>query len=148
MWIHKLCSGVRGDLSLVADCSRCKRCDRTIHETNLAVDLVVRGTYGCVKTRYLVDTLHGDGRVGLAATARIRNGWMKFRELLPFLTSIAPPLEMKGRVYASCVRNRMTHGSETMPLLADVGLKLKEQRCRLLDGCVVFPGKSEGQVKN
>ena len=27
---------------------------------------------------------------------------MKFRELLPFLTSRAPPLEMKGRVYASC----------------------------------------------
>ena len=26
-----------------------------------------------------------------------------FRELLPFLTSISPPLEMKGRVYDSCV---------------------------------------------
>ena len=31
-------------------------------------------------------------------TARIRNGWMKFRELLPFLTSRSPPLEMKSRV--------------------------------------------------
>ena len=36
------------------------------------------------------------GGADLAATARIRNGWMKFRELLPFLTSSAPPLEMKG----------------------------------------------------
>ena len=35
-----------------------------------------------------------DGNAGadLAATARIRNGWMRFRELLPFLTSRAPPL--------------------------------------------------------
>ena len=43
----------------------------------------------------------------VAATARIRNGWMKFQKLLPFLTSRAPPLEMKGRVYASCVRSSM-----------------------------------------
>ena len=77
-------------------------------------------TYGCVKSFcYLGDTLGGDG----GATARIRNGWMKFRELLPFLTSRATPLEIKGRVYASCVRSGMTYGSETSPLLADVGLK-------------------------
>ena len=42
-------------------------------------------TYECVKSFcYLGDTLDG---AYLAATARIRNGWMKFRELLPFLTS-------------------------------------------------------------
>ena len=34
----------------------------------------------------------------------------------------APPLDRKGRVYASCVRSSMTYGSETRPLLADVGL--------------------------
>ena len=33
------------------------------------------------------------------------------------------PVEMKGRVYASCVRSSMPYGSETMPLLVDVGLK-------------------------
>ena len=53
--------------------------------------------YGCVKSFcYLGDTLNGDGGADLAATARIRNGWMKFREHLPFLTSRTPPLEMKG----------------------------------------------------
>ena len=30
----------------------------------------------------------------------------------------------------------MTYGSETRPLLVDVGLK--EQRCRLLDGCAGY----------
>ena len=61
-------------------------------------DLMVDGeTYECVKSFcYLGDTLDGDGGADLAATARIRNGWMKFRELWPFLTSRAPPLEMKG----------------------------------------------------
>ena len=42
-WIHERCSGVRGDLSLVADGFKCKRCDGTIQETVLAGDLVVDG---------------------------------------------------------------------------------------------------------
>ena len=50
----------------------------------------------------------------LADTARIRNGWMKFSELLPFLTSRAPPLDMKGRVYARCVRSSMVYCSEAL----------------------------------
>ena len=32
------------------------------------------------------------------------------------------PQEMKGRVYASYVRNNMTYRSETRPYLVDVGL--------------------------
>ena len=36
-------------------------------------------TYECVKSFcYLEDTLDGDSGADLAATARIRNGWMKF----------------------------------------------------------------------
>ena len=57
-WIHKRCSGVRGDLSRVADGFRCRRCDGTIQETDLAQDLKVDGeTYECVKSFcYLGDT--------------------------------------------------------------------------------------------
>ena len=87
----------------------------------------------CVKSSwYLGDTLDGDGGVDLAATARIKNGWMQFRELLPFLTSRAPPLEMKGRVYASCVRSSMSYGSETRPLLVDVGLKFERVEMQMI----------------
>ena len=47
-------------------------------------------TYECVRSFcYLGDTLDG---ADLAATSRIRNGWMKFRERLSFLPSRAPPL--------------------------------------------------------
>ena len=35
------------------------------------------------------------------------------------------PVGDEGRVYASCVRNTMTYGSETRPLLVDVGLKFE-----------------------
>ena len=92
----------------------------------------------CVKSFcYLGDTLDGadldgDGGADLAATARIRNGWMKLRELLPFLTSRAPPLEMKGRVYDSCVRSSMTYGSETRPLLVDVGLTFERAEMQMI----------------
>ena len=125
---------MHGDLSRVADGFRCRRCDGTIHEVDLAEDLMVDGeTYECVKSFcYLGDTLDGDGGADLAATARIKNGWTKFRELLPFLTSRVPLLEMKGRVYASCVRSSMTYGSETRPLLVDVGLKFERAEMHMI----------------
>ena len=109
---------MRGDLSRVADGFMCRRCNATIQEVDLAEDLMVDGeTYECVKSFcYLGDTLDG-----AEYDARIRNDWMMFRELLTFLTSRAPQLEMKGRVYASCVRSSMTYGSETRPLLVDDG---------------------------
>ena len=45
------CSGVRGDLSRVAERVRCRRCDGTIQEVDLAEDLMVDGeTYECVKS--------------------------------------------------------------------------------------------------
>ena len=39
----KWCRGVRGNLSLVVDGFRCKRCDCTIQEVDVAEDLVVVG---------------------------------------------------------------------------------------------------------
>ena len=103
-------------------------------EVDLAEDIMVDGeTYQCVKSfYYLGDTFDGDGGTDLAATDRIRNEWMKFRELLIFLTSRTPPLEMKGRMYASCVKSGMTYGSETRPLLVDVRLKYKREEMQML----------------
>ena len=103
---------MHGDLSRVADGFRCRRCDGTIQEAALGEDLMVEGeTYGCVKSFCnLGDTLDGNG-ADLTATSRIRNGWIKFRELLPFLTSRAHRLKMKAQVYACCVRSSMTYRS-------------------------------------
>ena len=49
---------------------------------------------------------------------------------MPYLTSRVPLLEMKGRVFTSCVRSSMIYGSKTILLLEDVGLKFEEQICR------------------
>ena len=61
---------------------------------------------------------------------------MKFRKLLPFLTYRAPPppppLELKGRVYASCVKSSMNYGSEYRPLLVDVGSKFERAEMQMI----------------
>ena len=36
-----------------------------------------------------------------------------------------------GLVYASCVRNSMTYGNETRPLLVDVGLKFERAEMQM-----------------
>jgi len=48
-----------------------------------------------------------------AAEAKIRTGWNKFRQLAPLLTNKDVSLIMRGRLYSSCVRSSMLHGSET-----------------------------------
>ena len=115
---------------LVADGFRCERCDGTIQEADLVVD---GETYRCVKSFcYLGDTLDVDGGADLVGTVRIRNRCMKFREFLPFLTFRASPLEMKCQVHASCRRSSMIYGSETRPLLDDVGLKFERAEMQMI----------------
>ena len=55
--IHKRCSSVRGDLSLVVDGFRCKRCDWTIQEADLDEDLVVGGDI-CMCKELLLSERH------------------------------------------------------------------------------------------
>ena len=54
-----------------------------------------------------------DGDADAAVEARIRIGWNKFRQLVPLLTNKDISLIMRGRLYSSCVRSSMLHGSET-----------------------------------
>jgi len=62
---------------------------------------------------YLGDMLSSGGGCDLAATVRCKTAWGKFRELLPVLTNRHIPLSSRGRVYSTCVRSAMLHGSET-----------------------------------
>ena len=57
-----------------------------------------------------------DGDADAAVEARIRIGWNKFRQLVPLLTNKDVSLIMRGRLYNSCVRSSMLHGSETWPV--------------------------------
>jgi len=82
------------------------------------------------KVCYLGDMLSVDGDADAAVEARIRIGWNKFRQLVPRLTNTDVSLIMRGRMYSSCVRSSMLHGSETWPLRKenDVALQRAEMR--------------------
>ena len=69
--------------------------------------MVVGEAYGCVKSFcYLGDTLDGDGGADRAATARIRNGWMKF-----YFGHLKLPRWRCTNECMPVVRSSMTYGS-------------------------------------
>ena len=75
-----------------------------------------------------------DGDADAAVEARIRIGWNKFRKLVPrMLTNKDVSLIMRGRLYSSCVRSSMLHGSETWPVWKEnvVALRRAEMRMAL-----------------
>ena len=57
-------------------------------------------------------------------------------------------MEMKGRVYASCVRSSITYGSKTRPLLVDVGLKFERAEMKMIRGMCGISLKDRGTNEN
>ena len=81
---------------------------------------------------YLGDMLSVDGDADAAVEARIRIGWNKFRLLVPLLTNKDMSLIMRGRLYSSCVRSSMLHGSETWPVWKENVVALQRAEMRMV----------------
>ena len=64
--------------------------------------------------------------------ARIRIGWNKFRQLVPLLTNRDISLIRRGRLYSSCVRSSMLHGSETWPVRKENEVALQRAEMRMV----------------
>ena len=62
---------------------------------------------------YLEDRQNASVGCETAVIARVRIGWMKFRECGELLLGRRFSLKMKGMVYLSSVRSAMLYGSET-----------------------------------
>ena len=58
--------------------------------------------------------------------ARVRKGWNKFRQLVSLLTNKDVSLLMRGKLYTSCVRSCMLHGSETWPVKKENKLTVQQ----------------------
>ena len=61
-----------------------------------------------------------------------RIGWNKFRQLVPVLTNKDVSLIMRGRLYSSCVRSSMLHGSETWPVRKENVVALQRAEMRMV----------------
>ena len=116
MWVHKKCSGISGRLMADPDCV-CPRCHgvarpidgRPVSQVDVdGTTLDVESTF-C----YLGDMLSAGGGCDSAIAARCCAAWGRFKKLLPVLTSRHLSPRVRGKVYTSCVRSTMLHGSET-----------------------------------
>jgi len=81
---------------------------------------------------YLGEMLNVDGDADAAVEARIRIGCNKFRQLVPLLTNKDVSLMMRGRLYSSCVRSSMLHGSETLPVRKENVAALQRAEMRMV----------------
>ena len=81
---------------------------------------------------YLGDMLSVEGDADAAVEARIRVGWIKFRQLVPLLTNKDISLIRRGKLYSSCVRSRMLHGSETWPVRKENETALQRAEMRMV----------------
>jgi hypothetical protein len=79
-----------------------------------------------------VDMLDADGGVDSAVTTRVKFAWNKFKELRPFLTTEGVSLQVKGKVYESCVGSCMTYGRETWPLKVEHESRLETTYIRMI----------------
>ena len=61
---------------------------------------------------YLGDRLNASDDCEVAVTARVRIGWVRFRECGELLLGNSFPLRMKSKVYHCCIRSAILYGSE------------------------------------
>ena len=65
-----------------------------------------------MKKNYLGHTIGAGGDVTDRAIAKIRSGWNKFRDLVPWLASGNLPSGAKVSLYSACERSVMLYRSE------------------------------------
>jgi len=96
-----------------------------------SIDIGVNANLELVdKFCYLGDMLSIDGDADAAVETRIQIGWNKFRQQASVLTIKDISLIVRWKLYSSCVRSGMLHGSETWPVRKenDVALQRAEMR--------------------
>jgi len=91
-------------------CARCRNVTKGRVEPidKLCDDVMTVGAF-C----YLGDRMNASGGCKAAVTARTRIGWLKFREYGEILHGKRYSVKLKGKIYQSCVRSAILHGSKT-----------------------------------
>ena len=91
----------------------CRGCVNPVTSTRYtSVDIGINANLELVDNFYYLGdmlTVNGDGDAGVETRIQIR--WNKFRQLVPLLTNKDISLMARGRLYSSCVRSGILHGS-------------------------------------
>ena len=144
--MHKRCSGIRGRLpnGEAFECAVCRGI--YVRERENQIELMGE-PYECVEEFcYLGDMISAGGGACASAVARVRNGWRKFRDLLPLLEARGLSLLVKGRIYDACVRSAMVYASETWAIKEEDIQRLKRAEMRMVRWmCGVSPNDKGGR---
>jgi len=97
---------------------------------------------------YLADMLDADGGRDSAVTARVRSAWKKFSEYLLILIGKGFSLKKEGKVYATCVRSCLMHGSETWPMKVEHELKMNRTEMSMIRWMCEVKLNEQRKVKN
>jgi len=73
-----------------------------------------------------------DGDADAAVGTRSQIEWNTFRQLVPLLTNNDISSIVRGRLYSSCVRSSMLHGSETWPVRKENEVALQQAEMRIV----------------
>ena len=143
-WVHKRCSGIKGELKIGQTPFICRSClSRNTEEVGrkkyveIGNDQILER---CGSFCYLGDTLSESGGASLAVTSRMRCAWKKFNEFRPLLKQKHVSEKLKGRLYASGVRTSMIYASETWALRKEDLMRLvrtERQMIRAMCGVTV-----------
>ena len=128
MWVYRKCSGIKGRTCKVMKSFVCLGCMNPVASTGCTSD---NSNLELVdKFCYLGDMLSINGDADAAVETRIRIGWNKFQAVGTLLTNKDISLIARGRLYSSCERSSMLHGSETWPVRKEneVALQWAEMR--------------------
>ena len=112
-WVHGKCAKIKrvtARLAMHFVCSKCKGImEGTMDSIEKLCDEVETVNGFC----YLGDRLNASGGCEAAVTARVRIGWVRFRECEELLLGNRFPLKIKGKVYRCCIRSAILYGSKT-----------------------------------
>lgn len=112
-WVHGRCAKIKRVTNRLAMCFVCSKCMGVIAKNSDSIEKLCDEVETVNGFCYLGDRLNAGGGCEAAVTARVRIGWMRFRECGELLLGNRFPLKMKGKVYRCCVRSAMLYGSET-----------------------------------
>ena len=112
-WVHGKCAKVRRVTSSMAKGFTCRNCKAILGGKVSLTEKLCDGVETAKGFCYLGDRLNASGGCASAVTARIRIGWVKFRECGEMLCGRRYSMKIKGRIYRSCIRSAMLYGSET-----------------------------------
>ena len=111
-WVCCRCAKIKRVAARLAMYCVCSKCTQIMEETVDSIEKLCDEVETVNEFCYLGDRLNSSSGYKAAVTARIRVGWVRFRECGELLLGNRFPLKMKGKVYRCCVRSAILYGRE------------------------------------